>query len=53
MSAKLITLDGEARRALERGIDHVARAVKITRGPKTRKAGLVTKWGAPTISDAA
>jgi chaperonin GroEL len=53
MSAKLITLDGEARRALERGLDHGARAVKITRGPKARKAVLVAKWGALTTSNAA
>jgi chaperonin GroEL len=53
MSAKLITLDGGARRALERGLDHVARAVKITLGPKARKAAPVPKWGAPMITDAA
>jgi chaperonin GroEL len=51
MTAKLITLDGEARRALERGIDRVARAVKITLGPKGRNVVLAKGWGAPTITN--
>ena len=51
MTAKLITYDAEARRALERGLDQVARAVKITLGPKGRNVVLATKWGAPTITN--
>jgi chaperonin GroEL len=51
MTAKLITLDGQARRALERGIDRVARAVKITLGPKGRNVVLAKGWGAPTITN--
>jgi chaperonin GroEL len=51
MTAKLITLDGEARRALERGLDQVAKAVKITLGPKGRNVVLAKRWGAPTITN--
>jgi chaperonin GroEL len=51
MTAKLITFDAEARRALERGLDQVARAVKITLGPKGRNVVLAKKWGAPTITN--
>jgi chaperonin GroEL len=51
MTAKLITFNTEARRALERGIDQVARAVKITLGPKGRNVVLEKKWGAPTITN--
>ncbi len=51
MTAKLITFDGEARRGLERGLDQVARAVKITLGPKGRNVVLEKKWGAPTITN--
>ena len=51
MTAKLITFDGEARRALERGLDQVATAVKITLGPKGRNVVLAKKWGTPTITN--
>ena len=51
MTAKLITFDAEARRALERGLDQVARAVKITLGPKGRNVVLAKKWGTPTITN--
>jgi chaperonin GroEL len=51
MTAKLITFNTEARRALERGMDQVARAVKITLGPKGRNVVLEKKWGAPTITN--
>jgi chaperonin GroEL len=51
MTAKLITYDTEARRALERGLDQVARAVKITLGPKGRNVVLAKSWGAPTITN--
>jgi chaperonin GroEL len=51
MGAKLITFDEEARRALERGMDKLANAVKITLGPKGRNVVLEKKWGAPTITN--
>src|SRR6266496_1310477 len=51
MAAKLITVDEEARRALERGMDQLANAVKITLGPKGRNVVLEKKWGAPTITN--
>jgi chaperonin GroEL len=51
MSAKLITFDEEARRALERGMDKLANAVRITLGPKGRNVVLEKKWGAPTITN--
>jgi chaperonin GroEL len=51
MTGKLITFGSEARQALERGLDQVAGAVKITLGPKGRNVVLGTKWGAPTITN--
>ncbi|HEX2287566.1 MAG TPA: chaperonin GroEL, partial [Gaiellaceae bacterium] len=51
MAAKLISYDEEARRALERGMDQLANAVKITLGPKGRNVVLEKKWGAPTITN--
>jgi chaperonin GroEL len=51
MPAKLISFDEEARRALERGMDKLANAVKITLGPKGRNVVLEKKWGAPTITN--
>jgi chaperonin GroEL len=51
MGAKLIAFDEEARRALERGMDQLANAVKITLGPKGRNVVLEKKWGAPTITN--
>jgi chaperonin GroEL len=51
MSAKIITFDEEARRALERGMDQLANAVRITLGPKGRNVVLEKKWGAPTITN--
>ncbi len=50
MPAKQIIFQEEARRALERGIDKVANAVKVTLGPKGRNVVLEKKWGAPTIT---
>ena len=47
MAAKIITFDEEARRSLERGMDQLANAVKITLGPKGRNVVLEKKWGAP------
>jgi chaperonin GroEL len=51
MAAKLITFEEEARRALERGMDQLANAVRITLGPKGRNVVLEKKWGAPTITN--
>src|SRR3569833_419431 len=49
--AKLIAFDEEARRGLERGMNQLADAVKVTLGPKGRNVVLEKKWGAPTITD--
>jgi chaperonin GroEL len=51
MAPKLISFDEEARRGLERGMDQLANAVKITLGPKGRNVVLEKKWGAPTITN--
>ena len=51
MAAKLIAFDEEARRGLERGMNHLADAVKVTLGPKGRNVVLEKKWGAPTITN--
>ena len=48
---KLIAFDEEARRGLERGMDVLADAVKVTLGPKGRNVVLEKKWGAPTITN--
>ncbi|MGB9619752.1 MAG: chaperonin GroEL [Armatimonadota bacterium] len=50
MAAKIIKFDEEARRALERGANAVAAAVKVTLGPKGRNVVLDKKWGSPTIT---
>jgi chaperonin GroEL len=49
--AKEIIYDEQARRALERGVDHLANTVKVTLGPKGRNVVLDKKWGAPTITN--
>ena len=49
--AKIIAFDEEARRALERGMNTLADAVKVTLGPKGRNVVLEKKWGAPTITN--
>jgi chaperonin GroEL len=49
--AKMISFDEEARRALERGMNVLADAVKVTLGPKGRNVVLEKKWGAPTITN--
>src|SRR3984885_15055158 len=51
MAAKMIAVDEEARRGLERGMNQLADAVKVTLGPKGRKVVLEKKWGAPTITN--
>src|SRR5688572_16403179 len=48
---KQLLFDEEARRALTRGIDVLADAVKITLGPKGRNVVLDKKWGAPIITN--
>src|SRR5512134_3775792 len=50
MPAKQLLYDENARRALERGVNKVADAVKATLGPKGRNVVLDKKWGAPTIT---
>src|SRR6266852_4786812 len=50
MPAKLLLYDEEARRALERGVEKVASAVRVTLGPKGRNVVLERKWGSPTIT---
>ena len=49
--AKMIAFDEEARRSLERGMNVLADAVKVTLGPKGRNVVLEKKWGAPTITN--
>ncbi len=49
--AKLIAFDEEARRGLERGLNVLADAVKVTLGPRGRNVVLEKKWGAPTITN--
>jgi chaperonin GroEL len=49
--AKLIAFDEDARRGLERGMNVLADAVKVTLGPKGRNVVLEKKWGAPTITN--
>ncbi|MGO2046460.1 MAG: chaperonin GroEL [Brachybacterium tyrofermentans] len=49
--AKLISYDEEARRGLERGMNQLANAVKVTLGPKGRNVVLEKSWGAPTITN--
>jgi chaperonin GroEL len=48
---KMIAFDEEARRGLERGMNTLADAVKVTLGPKGRNVVLEKKWGAPTITN--
>jgi chaperonin GroEL len=48
---KILEFDEDARRALERGVDSLANAVKVTLGPKGRYVVLDKKWGAPTITN--
>src|SRR3989441_8127684 len=48
---KIIAFDETARRALERGMNQLADAVRVTLGPKGRNVVLEKKWGAPTITN--
>jgi len=49
--AKIIAFDEEARRGMERGLNRLADAVRVTLGPKGRNVVLEKKWGAPTITN--
>jgi chaperonin GroEL len=49
--AKILSFDEDARRGLERGVDKLADAVKVTLGPKGRNVVLDKKFGAPTITN--
>jgi chaperonin GroEL len=51
LMAKMLEFDEEARRALERGVNRLADAVKVTLGPKGRNVVIDKKWGAPTITN--
>ncbi|MET8159194.1 chaperonin GroEL [Sphaerisporangium sp. NPDC005289] len=51
MAAKMIAFNEDARRGLERGMNQLADAVKVTLGPKGRNVVLEKKWGAPTITN--
>jgi chaperonin GroEL len=48
---KILEFDENARRSLERGVDKLANAVKVTLGPRGRYVVLDKKWGAPTITN--
>ncbi|GAB3998545.1 chaperonin GroEL [Nocardioides marmoraquaticus] len=48
---KILEFDENARRSLERGVDKLADAVKVTLGPRGRYVVLDKKWGAPTITN--
>jgi chaperonin GroEL len=49
MAAKMLLFDEEARRALERGVNKLADAVKVTLGPRGRSVVLEKKFGSPTV----
>ena len=49
--AKQLLYKEEARQALERGVDKLASAVRVTMGPKGRNVVLEKKWGSPTITN--
>ena len=49
MAAKILLFDEEARRALERGVNQLADAVKVTLGPRGRNVVLEKKFGSPSI----
>ncbi|MDE0269407.1 MAG: chaperonin GroEL [Acidimicrobiaceae bacterium] len=51
MMAKMIQFDEQARRSLERGMNRLADAVRVTLGPRGRNVVLDKQWGAPTITN--
>src|SRR3984957_17790424 len=48
---KILELNEDARRSLERGVDKLADTVKVTLGPRGRNVVIDKKWGAPTITN--
>src|SRR6476619_508215 len=50
MAAKLLSFDAEARKSLLEGVSKLARAVKVTLGPRGRNAVIDKGWGSPTIT---
>jgi chaperonin GroEL len=50
MAAKQLVFDETARRSLEKGVDTLANAVRVTLGPRGRTVVLEKKWGAPTVT---
>src|SRR5580698_1395297 len=49
--AKILSFDEDARRSMERGVDKLANAVKVTLGPKGRNVVLAKSYGAPVITN--
>ncbi|HVE63098.1 MAG TPA: TCP-1/cpn60 chaperonin family protein, partial [Mycobacteriales bacterium] len=49
--AKMLEFSSDARKSLERGVNHLADAVKVTLGPRGRNVVIDKKWGAPTITN--
>ena len=49
--AKLIAFDQEAREGIQRGVDTLADAVKVTLGPRGRNVVLSKSWGGPTVTN--
>src|SRR6202041_3673375 len=50
MAAKMLVFEAEARKALLEGVTKLARAVKVTLGPRGRNAVIDKGWGAPTVT---
>ncbi len=50
MAAKMIAFDQEARQAMQRGVTKLARAVKVTLGPKGRNVIIQKSFGSPTVT---
>jgi chaperonin GroEL len=50
MAAKMIAFDQEARQAMQRGVAKLARAVKVTLGPKGRNVIIQKSFGSPTVT---
>src|SRR3954447_15966393 len=50
MAAKMLAFDAEARKSLLEGVTKLAKAVKVTLGPKGRNAVIDKGWGSPTIT---
>ena len=48
---KILEFDEDARRSLERGVDKLANAVKVTLGPRGRNVVLAKAYGGPTITN--